>query len=294
MSQDPKETALAIPGPLRAMAQRLDLDEATVSTTLAKTICKNATAEEVVAFCIVANEHGLNPFKKEIYAFPKTGGGIVPMVPIDGWTHIVNGHPDFDGCEFEEHENEEGGVYAITCTMHVKGRSHPIVVKERAVECFRNTEPWKQMPCRMLRHKAFMQAARIAFSLGGIADPDEADDEARNSRTLEPPRKIVDADVADDGVCSACGGRGCVKCDAHYLDDPPPYDETHPEGDLISESQRRRMFAIAHGAGIKDADLKNRLQDKYGITSSKNITSDVYEEICEWAATPPAPTTSLH
>ena len=280
MSQDPKETALAeIPGPLRAMAQRLDLNESTVGTTLAKTICKGATAEEVIAFCVVANEHGLNPFKKEIYAFPKTGGGIVPMVPIDGWAHIVNGNPDFDGCEFEEHEDEEGAVFAITCTMHVKGRSHPIVLRERLAECFRKTEPWKQMPCRMLRHKAFMQAARIAFSLGGIADPDEADDEARNSRTLEPPRKIVDADVTPE---------------APAKQSPESYDDTHPEGDLISESQRRRMFAIAHGAGIKDADLKNRLQDKYGITSSKNITSDVYEEICEWAATPPAPTTSLH
>ena len=32
------------------------------------------------------------------------------------------------------------------------------------------------MPFRMLRHKAFMQAARIAFSIGGIYDEDEARD----------------------------------------------------------------------------------------------------------------------
>jgi len=262
------------------MAQRLDLDETTVSATLARTICQKATPEEIVAFCIVANEHKLNPFKKEIYAFPKKGGGIVPMVPIDGWTHIVNANPDFDGCDFEEHEDEQGKVYAISCTMHVKGRGHPIVVKERMEECVRPTEPWKQMPCRMLRHKAFMQAARIAFSLGGIFDVDEADDQVRRdaASNLTRPRRIVDSDVVEP------------------TSPPPerPYDETHPEGDLITVSQRSRMFAINSKSGKSNEILKDHLVHKYGIESSKLLTSDIYEEICEWAAKPPVPTTNLH
>lgn len=292
MSPAPNETALVVAAPLRAMAQRLGLDEEAVSETLCNTMCKGATHAEIVAFCIVANEHRLNPFKKEIYAFPKKGGGIVPMVPIDGWTNIVNSNPEFDGCDFDEHEDDQGKVYAITCTMHVKNRSHPIVVKERLSECFRGTEPWKQMPCRMLRHKAFMQAARIAFSLGGLFDKDEAEDIGRNDRTLEPPRRVLSAEaVSQNKELADLEAAGCIGDD----DIPPETtDETHPEGDLISESQRRRMFAIAHGAGIKDEDLKNRLHAKYGITSSKNITMDVYEEICEWAAKPPAPTTNLH
>lgn len=283
MSQDPKETPLAIATPLRAMAQRLQVDEDRITAILTSTVMKPdkngvvASPEEVLAFAIVANEHQLNPFKKEIYAF-SSRGAVVPIVSIDGWSNIVHRNDKFDGCSFEEHEDSDGKVEAITCHMHVKGLDSPVSIKERLNECRRNTEQWKGMPCRMLRHKAFIQAARIAFSLGGIYDEDEGRDQLRNDRPLEPPRrKIVDADVTPEAPPEAA-----------------PNDETHPEGDLISESQRRRMFAIAHGAGIKDADLKNRLQDKYGITSSKNITSDVYEEICEWAATPPAPTTSLH
>ena len=42
-------------------------------------------------------------------------------------------------------------------------------------ECMRNTQPWKQWPARMLRHKAMIQAARIAFSFSGIEDQDEFD-----------------------------------------------------------------------------------------------------------------------
>lgn len=293
MPQTPKETALAIPGPLRSMAQRLGLDDSKVADQLAKTICPGMSQEEVVAFCIVANEHNLNPFKREIYCFKKTGGGLAPMVPIDGWTHIVNCNPEFDGCDFEEHEDPDGKVCAITCTMHVKSRAHPIVIKERLSECFVDTNTaWKKWPCRMLRHKAFMQAARIAFSLGGIFDEDEANEVLRNSRKLEPPRRVsaevintTSGEVVDDGVCSACGGRGCVKCDARHLD-----DEKYPEGDLISESQRRRMFAISGKSGISNEVLKAHLLNKYGFVSPKLITSDIYEEICEWASKPPVPT----
>ncbi len=39
--------------------------------------------------------------------------------------------------------------------------------------CKRNTEPWK-MEHRMLRHKAVMQCARIAFGFSGIHDEDDA------------------------------------------------------------------------------------------------------------------------
>ncbi len=263
------------------MAKRLQVDEDRITQILTSTVMKPdkngvvASPEEVIAFAVVANEHRLNPFKKEIYAFSNRGA-VVPIVSIDGWANIVHRNDKFDGCTFEEHEDANGKVEAITCHMHVKGLDSPVSIKERLEECKRNTEQWKGMPCRMLRHKAFIQAARIAFSLGGIYDEDEGRDQLRNDRALEPPRrKIVDAEVTPEAT-----------------PEEPPYDDTHPEGDLISESQRRRLFAISHKSGIKDADVKNYLQDKYGITSSKAITSDVYEEICEWAAKPPVQTQS--
>jgi hypothetical protein len=46
------------------------------------------------------------------------------------------------------------------------------------------TAPWKSHPKRMLRHKALIQAARIAFSFAGIFDQDEAE-------------RIVEAEVID-------------------------------------------------------------------------------------------------
>src|SRR3546814_13100104 len=42
-------------------------------------------------------------------------------------------------------------------------------------ECKRGTQPWQSHPRRMLRHKATIQCARLAFGFGGIYDQDEAE-----------------------------------------------------------------------------------------------------------------------
>jgi len=44
----------------------------------------NATEAQLAALLIVANQYGLNPWTKEIYAFPDKHNGIVPVVGIDG------------------------------------------------------------------------------------------------------------------------------------------------------------------------------------------------------------------
>ncbi len=132
----------------------------------------SATPEQVAAFLIVAKEYDLNPLLKEIYAFPGRGGGVVPIVSIDGWVNLVNSHPQCDGFDFSTENDENGELHSITCTMHRKDRKHPTVVTEYLSECIRPTEPWK-MKHRMLRHKSFIQAARYAFGFAGIYDEDE-------------------------------------------------------------------------------------------------------------------------
>jgi len=123
--------------------------------------------EQMMALLIVAEQHGLNPWTKEIYAFPDKGG-IVPVVGVDGWSRIINTHPEFDGMDFES------DAESCTCTIHRKDRKHPIRVTEYMAECKRNVAPWQSHPRRMLRHKAMIQCARLAFGFSGIYDEDEA------------------------------------------------------------------------------------------------------------------------
>lgn len=153
----------------------------------------NATPEEFAAFVSVCREYNLNPITRQIYAMPKKGGGLIPVVGIDGWIHLINNHPQADGFEFDTHESG-GELVAITCRMHRKDRSHPVEVTEYLAECVRVSEPWK-MKHRMLRHKALIQAARYCFGFGGIYDEDEAERFAqmKDVTPAAPPKPPVKA-----------------------------------------------------------------------------------------------------
>jgi phage recombination protein Bet len=151
---------------------------------------------QLLMFLQVCREYSLNPYIKEIYAFPTKGGGIVPMVPIDGWSNIINRSPQMDGLEFvDEWELDVNGArkgripFSTTCIIYRKDRSRPIKVTEYFHECVQpNKEPWTKWPSRMLRWKAMIQCARVAFSLGGIYDPDEAERIAETGDKPEPAK----------------------------------------------------------------------------------------------------------
>jgi phage recombination protein Bet len=154
------------------LASRLDMgDGSGLVETLKATAFKGQVSDaQMTALMVVANQYALNPWTKEIYAFPDKNNGIVPVVGVDGWSRIINNHPQFDGMEFEQDDD------SCTCVIFRKDRGHPIKVTEYMAECKRaNVGPWSSHPRRMLRHKAMIQCARIAFGYGGIYDQDEAE-----------------------------------------------------------------------------------------------------------------------
>ena len=164
------------PGLLQSMAGRYNIEPTKFLGTLKATILSKATDEELMAFCMVAHEYGLNPFTKEIHAFPNKNGGITPVVGVDGWASLMNRRPEFDGIEFDFADDENGKPHSVTARIYIKGRSRPVQITEFFSECQRGSEPWRQMPRRMLRHKALKECARIAFGFAGITDEDEARD----------------------------------------------------------------------------------------------------------------------
>lgn len=169
------------------LASRLDMgDGSGLVETLKATAFKGQVSDaQMTALMVVANQYALNPWTKEIYAFPDKNNGIVPVVGVDGWSRIINNHPQFDGMEFEQDDE------SCTCIIFRKDRGHPIKVTEYMAECKRaNVGPWSSHPRRMLRHKAMIQCARIAFGYGGIYDQDEAE------RIVE--EKVITGEVIRD------------------------------------------------------------------------------------------------
>ena len=174
---------------LNLMASKFSVEPDKLLGTLKGTVFKGASNEELLALVVVANTYGLNPLTKEIYAFPAKGGGIAPIVSIDGWIRMANDHPQFDGMELEVEFDDSGKPFSATCKVHRKDRSHATIITEYFSECARNTDPWKTCPARMLRHKALIQAVRVAFGFSGIYDEDEGKDVA-GLRDVTPQKAV--------------------------------------------------------------------------------------------------------
>lgn len=175
MSAVPATIAPQPPSILAKMAGRFSVDPKRMLSTLKSTCFKgDVSDEQMVALLVVADQYGLNPFTREVYAFPDKGG-IVPVVGVDGWLRIINQHPAFDGMDYTDGPAGKDGLPEwIECAIYRRDRSHPVKVREYMVECKRGTQPWNSHPRRMLRHKSTIQAARMAFGFVGIFDEDEA------------------------------------------------------------------------------------------------------------------------
>ena len=169
-----------------------------------------ATNAELAIVTGVCATYGLNPMVKECAAFV-SGGKLSVVVMVDGWYKMVNRRPEFDGVEFDDKFDDKGNLASITCRMFIKGRERPVCVTEYMAECRDpKSSVWQKWPGRMLRHKAYIQCARMAFGISEVIDDDEASRITANSQSgsrekdITPATKAIDweaikADMAECG-----------------------------------------------------------------------------------------------
>ena len=168
-----------------------------------------ATNAELAIVTGVCATYGLNPLVKECAAFV-SGGKLSVVVMVDGWYKMVNRRPEFDGVEFDDKFDDKGVLVSITCRMFIKGRERPVCVTEYMAECRDpKSSVWTKWPARMLRHKAYIQCARMAFGISEVIDDDEASRITANSQSgsrekdITPATKAIDWDAikADMAEC---------------------------------------------------------------------------------------------
>jgi hypothetical protein len=81
---------------IEKFAERFSVDSDKVIDILKATAFRQkagsapVTDEQMMALLIVADQYDLNPFTREIYAYPDKQNGIVPVVGVDGWSRIIN------------------------------------------------------------------------------------------------------------------------------------------------------------------------------------------------------------
>ena len=265
---------------IEKIAQRFSMEPEKLLSTLKATAFKvkdgEATNEQMAALLIVSDQYGLNPFTKELFAFPDKKNGIVPVVSVDGWARIINDHGALNGIEFRYSEKTVELPGAKPCpewcevSISRKDRDKPIVVREYLDEVYRHpfkgqsgyevVGPWQTHTKRFLRHKTLIQGARIAFGFSGIYDEDEA------QRIIE----MGDAEVVSKQPIAE------------------PQRKSAPAAEVIPVQQSESSITESHikflrsklfAEGISEADMFMT----FGVEKYEDLKVSQVNEIAAWA-----------
>jgi len=176
------------PGPPLSVVDRSVLRSGLSSDSFVRLLIQSALSRLTIwsqadldRLLMLSERLGLDPLNNEIYATevtPTNGkkARIVFVVGVDGWSKIINSHPQFDGMKFVESApgQDELPLY-IECTIYRKDRRVATSIREYMYEAHTGQGAWLTHPRRMLRHKAMVQCARACFGLGGVYELDEAE-----------------------------------------------------------------------------------------------------------------------
>ncbi|MDD4354240.1 MAG: phage recombination protein Bet [Candidatus Nanoarchaeia archaeon] len=137
---------------------------------------KTCSDSEFKLLLHMANEYGLNPLKREIWAVKYGYAPAQIFVSRDGFLSIAHKSGQFNGMNtvFNEVESDDGKKdLTATCTVYRKDMDNPIKVTVYFSEYNSNQSIWKSKPRTMLQKVSESQALRRAFNIDGVYSPEE-------------------------------------------------------------------------------------------------------------------------
>ena len=125
-------------------------------------------AKSILTLLRVAKQYELDPLQEEVLLTQYDDHWQV-SISVDGWIKLINRHPAFAGMSFTESpETDQGLPLWMECTIYRSDRAIPTTVREYLTEVKTDSDIWKKMPRRMLRHRTLQQCARLAFAINPL------------------------------------------------------------------------------------------------------------------------------
>lgn len=290
------------------MAEKFGVDANAFYETLKATAFRQRNGEtptndQMMALLVVADQYGLNPFTREIYAFPDAkNNAIIPVVGVDGWLRIINGHPQYDGMEFRYCESTvkldgmDKPIFEwIECVMYRKDRARPDIIREYLDEIYKPPYEangqygpymvrgaWQTHTRRLARHKAIIQCARVAFGYSGIYDQDEAENILENlqqqqvskAKSLNKPVKNNDSDLLNE--LNSTMFDGIEEAEFELVDTPLPDDALAVE--TRSLPRNAYMETTFGQINAKDVSMIKQMVDHATQTGAWKPTFESFNE----------------
>ena len=122
-------------------------------------------AKTILTLLRVAKQYELDPLQEEVLLTQYDDRWQV-SISVDGWIKLINRHPAFAGMSFTESpEADQGLPLWMECTIYRSDRAIPTTVREYLTEVKTDSDIWRKMPRRMLRHRTLQQCARLTFAI---------------------------------------------------------------------------------------------------------------------------------
>ncbi len=122
-------------------------------------------ARAILILLRIIQRFSLDPLAKEIGFSQYDDGKWHVFISIEGYSRLLNHHPQFNGLVFHQASTFIDGVPEwIECSIYRKDRVAPITVREYYIEVRDESAIWQKMPRRILRHRALQQCVRLAIA----------------------------------------------------------------------------------------------------------------------------------
>lgn len=241
------------------------------------------TAEKAIAVMLAGRELGLPPMQS-IRAI-----AIVDAKPtLSAETMLALAYQRVPGLSVQVTTSPTGAVVTGTRRPGDKPTTVSFTKEQALAAGLLSKDNWRKYPEAMYRARAISAWCRVVTpdAVMGVYTPEELEPSAPRPAEVLLPTEVVDdprptqEELAQDIPPDWPDEPGAT-------DGPPPEAEQPALPALISEPQRRRLYAMSKAAqatqGWNDEYLKGcveALLKKHGFTSSKEVTRDKYESIC--------------
>jgi phage recombination protein Bet len=262
-----------------------------------RTIANGASNDELQMFLHLADKYSLDPFAKEIH-FSKMGGRPSFIVARDGYLKIAMLDPGYNGLQsmvvrkgdhfeidaegnrvihkFGTDRGEILGAWAVA-----RHKQRPPVICFVEFSEYKQASPiWTKYPSAMIQKVAEVFVLRRQFTISGLVSQEEITYDmapAESHKSLPLPTAEVEVLDAKGEVIDRTDTSETVTEETTT----PPTLPTPKPPKLITDAQRKRLFAIATEHNWTDAAVKDELQNR-GYTSSKEIKVAEYDAICRF------------
>lgn len=257
---------------------RIVITEAQVQL-IKHTVAIGATDDELKLFFFECRRRGVHPMDRLIH-FVKRGSGADAKATFQAGIDFMRSQAEASG-EYRGQEDVEYGpmtnisgteVLAPEWAKATVKRRDPVtgeLISTSATAYWDEFYPgekmgfmWRKMPRVMLGKTAESQALRKAFprQLAGLYSFEEME----QADIVQTPERAPISQPKEKSP-----------------DQSAPNTSRAPgDGRTISDAQRKRFYAISKKGGASDDAIKDWLLREFGFEHSKDITTDVYDDIC--------------